>query len=111
VSFGSQQASTIWLSKYGYQLDIYVDTDRVLYKMLGQGRRCWANIDTIKYATVMDIQGRDMPALIDGDDQDDLQMGGNITIRCSNSQIIMAYPQRGVTDRPSVGRILQKLCD
>jgi len=109
VSFGTPQGCLTWLDKYGFQLDMFCDQGRVLYNMLGQARHCWANIATVKYATVMGIQGRAMPALVQGDVQDDLQMGGNITVRLADRKVVMAYAQAGVTDRPSVKQILEKL--
>jgi len=112
VSFGTPQASTSWLSETGSQLDMYVDKNRSLYKMLGQVRSTSQvyNMDTIKYVAVMNIHGRDLPALIDEDVQDDLQMGGNITISCKDSKLVMAYPSSGATDRPTVKQILRKIC-
>ena len=109
VSFGTPQGCMTWLAKYGYQLDMFCDQDRMLYTMLGQARHCWANIATVKYATVMEIEGRVMPALVQGDVQDDLQMGGNITVRSADRKVVMAYAQAGVTDRPSVNQILEKI--
>ena len=65
VSFGTPQSSTSWLSLTGSQLDMYVDKDRSLYKMLGQVRSTSQvyNTDTIKYVTVMNIHGKDLPVL------------------------------------------------
>jgi len=109
VSFGTPHGSATWLAKNGYILDMFVDTERALYRLLGQGRRCWANIPAIKYAAVMGLHGREMPPLINGDVHDDLQMGGNITISSANSEVMMAFAQSGVTDRPSVKQILEKI--
>jgi len=111
VSFGTTQASNTWLSETNSQLDMYVDAERTLYKMLGQVRSTSQvyNTDTIKYVAVMNIHGKDLPALIDGDVQDDLQMGGNLTIKCSTGEVIMAYPSAGATDRPSIKQILKKI--
>ena len=57
---------------------MYVDKDRTLYKMLVQVRSTSQvyNTDTIHYVAVMNIHGRELPALKDEDVQDDLQMGG-----------------------------------
>jgi len=90
---------------------MYVDKDRILYKMLGQVRSVSQvyNIDTIKYVAVMNIHGRSLPSLIDEDVQDDLQMGGNMTIRCDDASLVMAYPSKGATDRPTVKMILNKI--
>jgi len=111
VSFGSTQASSTWLSKTGSKLDMYVDEDRALYKMLGQGRSVSQvyNTNTIKYVAFMNIHGRDLPALIDDDVHDDLQMGGNITISCDDAKLVMSYPSRGATNRPSIKEILKKI--
>lgn len=111
MSFGTTQASNTWLSETNSQLDMYVDADRTLYKMLGQVRSTSQvyNTDTIKYVAVMNIHGKDLPSLIDGDVQDDLQMGGNLTITCSTGEVIMAYPSKGATDRPSIQQILKKI--
>jgi len=111
VSFGTTQSSTSWLAETGSNLDMYVDKDRALYKMLGQVRSTSQvyNIDTIKYVAIMNIHGRDLPALIDDDVHDDLQMGGNMTIRCDDAKMIMPYPSKGATDRPTVLQILKKI--
>jgi len=110
VSFGTTRASNTWLAETSSQLDMFVDAEKSLYKMLGQVRSTSQvyNIDTIKYVAVMNIHGQDLPALIEGDVQDDLQMGGNMTIKCKTKEVVMAYPSKGATDRPSVKQILKK---
>ena len=111
MSFGTTQGSNTWLAETGSQLEMYVDAEKSLYKMLGQGRSTSQvyNTNTIKFVAVMFIHGRDLPALIDGDVQDGLQMGGNITIGCRDGNVVMAYPSNGITDRPLVKKILEKL--
>ena len=111
VSFGTARASNTWLAETKSQLEMFVDGEKALYKMLGQVRSTSQvyNINTIKYVAVMNIHGQDLPALIDGDVQDDLQMGGNMTIRCKSREVVMAYPSKGATDRPSVKQIMEKL--
>ena len=115
VSFSSTEAANTWLAETGSELDMFVDTDRSLYKMLGLVRSHSQvyNTDTIKYVAVMFIHGRDLPAPIEEDVADDVQMGGNLTIRCEDGEVMMAFsqmfPSRGITDRPSVKNILKKL--
>jgi len=111
VTFGTPKAAKVWLSEIGSNLEMYVDKDRVLYKMLGQGRSTSMvyNIDTVKYVAIMNIHGKELLPLIEDDIHDDLQMGGNITIKCASSKVKMAYPSKGAIDRPSIHQILQKL--
>lgn len=115
VSFSSPEAANTWLTETSSQLDMFVDSERSLYKMLGLVRSHSQvyNTDTIKYIAAMFIHGRDLPAPIEGDVQDDVQLGGNLTIRCQDGEVLMASsqmnPSRGITGRPSVKNILKKL--
>ena len=88
---------------------MYVDEKRVLYKKLGQIRSTSQvyNLNTVKYIAVMFINGKGLPAQIE-DVPDDIQMGGNMTIRCKDSQIVMAYRSSEMIDRPTVQEILKK---
>jgi len=111
ISFGTPQGSKAWLQETGSGLDMYVDSRRSLYNMMGQGRSTSMvyNIDTIKYVAVMNIHGEELPALIEDDVHDDLQMGGNLTIRCNDAKLMMVYPSSGAVDRPSVDSLVDAL--
>jgi len=108
VSFGNLQGAAGWLSSTGCNLDMYLDYDRHLYTTLGLHRsvsKVWGMV-TMHYYGSMKAQGREMPAAIQGVEDDPLQMGGDFTFRSADKVLIMAHPSKVPKDRPEMSKIL-----
>ena len=78
------QGGLSWLSDTGCQLELYLDPERRLYSRLGLARSVWRvwQMTTIQYYGSVKAQGRQLPAAVEGVEDDPLQMGGDFTVRC-----------------------------
>ena len=78
------QGGVSWLADTGCQLELYLDPERRLYSRLGLARSVWRvwQMATIQYYGSVKAQGRQLPAALEGVEDDPLQMGGDFTVRC-----------------------------
>ena len=95
VCFGSEAGAAAWLADTGCSLPLLRDPARTLYKRLGLARsvsRVWSP-DTLHYYAGQVAAGRTLPAVVAGQEDDPLQMGGDFTLNCSTGTLIMSHPR------------------
>lgn len=106
ISFGSKKGAETWLKETSCQLEMYLDSERVVYNHLGLSRslsKVW-NIGSVRYYAGKKSQGKPLPSIHKEDDP--LQMGGDFTFRCSNKKLVMSHPSKTPIDRPPISEIL-----
>jgi len=110
VSFGASKGAEKWLEETGSGLDMYLDTERHIYSLVGLGRsvaKVWS-MATVRYYAEQKAGGRALPTALADVEDDPLQMGGDFTLD-TQMKIVMAYPSKTPKDRPSVQHILRRL--
>lgn len=110
VSFGQQEGAKDWLAQTKTKLHLYLDSERKLYSKFGLARsvvKVWS-MKTIHYYAAQKAQGRKLPSAMIGVEDDPLQMGGDFTID-SALNLLMSYPCKNPSDRPSLQHITSKL--
>ena len=77
------QGGLSWLSETSCELELYLDPERQLYSRLGLARSVWRvwQMTTIYYYGSIKAQARQLPAALEGVEDDPLQMGGDFTVR------------------------------
>ena len=63
---------------------------------------------TIQFYAEQKAQGRKLPAVLAGVEDDPLQMGGDFTLD-ANLKLVMSHPSKVPTDRPSIQKILERI--
>lgn len=110
ISFGQEEGAKDWLLQTKTKLHLYLDSDRTLYSKFGLARsvvKVWS-MKTIHYYAAQKAQGRNLPSALVGVEDDPLQMGGDFTLD-SERKLVMSYPCKNPSDRPSIQHITSKL--
>ena len=83
LTFCAVQGGLAWLADTGCSLELYLDPERRLYTRLGLARSVWRvwQVSTLHYYGSVKAQGRQLPAAVEGVEDDPLQMGGDFTVR------------------------------
>ncbi|CAF0868092.1 unnamed protein product [Rotaria sp. Silwood1] len=107
ISFTSSiDSARQWKNEVECPFDIYCDSDRRLYRHFGFPAKAYArvwNVQTLDYYVEQKLSGKQLPTLLDKND-DPNQMGGN-AITDRNGQVIWVYKSKTPTDRPSVQQL------
>lgn len=107
VSYGSLEGATFWLGQTGYEFDMLLDAERVVYQAFSLGSSISKVMKfklLLHYSEIlhMNRQSPDVPPQF----IDDLfQMGGDFVLD-QGGKVIFSYRCKSPVDRPSATQIL-----
>lgn len=115
VSFGEEKGAQLWLAENFTsppQLDMIVDSDRLLYSLIGAKcsfKSVWCTDCLTNYSEQVAC-GRDLPKAYEDIEDDPHQMGGNFTVefdpQTSRFKMGFVYKSKTPYDRPTCEQLL-----
>ncbi|KAK9956251.1 hypothetical protein ABG768_013996 [Culter alburnus] len=107
VSYGSLEGATFWLGQTGYEFDMLLDAERVVYQAFGLGssiRKVMKFKLMLHYSEFL-VTNRQLPDVPPQFIDDLFQMGGDFVLD-QGGKVIFSYPCKSPVDRPSATQIL-----
>ena len=108
VAQGKRESGVQWKTDFDFPFTLLIDRDMAIYRLFGLRREVkmvW-KLDTFTFYAAKVIEGRKENMVCDGDDLS--IMGGDFIVKQSG-EVVFAYRQKGVFDRPQITDLLQCL--